>query len=93
MMRNDGFNNLMNSLIIAGNFQIPEVLILFRDNLFRGNRCIVYENNGFNCVSSPNFPHLAHLQSEIEISWDLVVKQKKKKKFTAFKVSIFFYDK
>ena len=61
-------------------------MILFRDKLFRGNRCSMFENSGFNCVTSPNFPHLAHLQSNIEISWDLVVKRKKKKKFTIFKV-------
>ena len=73
---------------LSGHFQIPEVLILFRDKLFRGNRCMMFENNGFNCVSSPNFPCLAQLQSNIEISWDFIVKIKKKRKFAVFKVKI-----
>jgi lysophospholipase len=37
-IRNDAFDNLMGSLIIAGHFCIPEVCIFFRDRLLRGNR-------------------------------------------------------
>jgi len=77
-------------VFLLGNFLIPEVLILFRDKLFRGNRCVIFENNGFNCVSSPNFPSLAQIQSNIEIKWDLIVKIKKKKNFGVFKVYIHF---
>jgi len=38
-MRNDGFSNLLTSLTIAGHFTIPEVLLVFADKMFRGNRC------------------------------------------------------
>lgn len=86
MMRNDAFTNFMNALLIAGHFQIPEVLILFRERLYRGNRCVVYENNGFNCVSSPNFSYLAILHSEIQVDWELVIQPKKNKNFSVFKV-------
>jgi lysophospholipase len=36
--RNDAFDNLMGSILIAGHFIIPEVCIYFRDRLMRGNR-------------------------------------------------------
>ena len=38
IMRNDSFNNLLGALSIAGHFNIPEVLIFFRNKLFRANR-------------------------------------------------------
>ncbi len=37
-MNNDGFNNLLNSLTVAGIYTIPEVLIVFNNKLLRGNR-------------------------------------------------------
>lgn len=36
--RNDGFQNLLNAITIAGHFTIPEVLIAFYNKLLRGNR-------------------------------------------------------
>lgn len=98
-MRNDGYNNLLNSIIIAGfinylknilntsylgYYSIPEVLILFRDKCFRGNRSSIFENNNFNCVSSPNFTPLINLKSEIEVDWEKIIKYKSRK-FVVFK--------
>ena len=38
--RSDGRDNLVGSLIIAGNFCIPEVTVYFNHKLMRGNRTI-----------------------------------------------------
>jgi L-asparaginase/Glu-tRNA(Gln) amidotransferase subunit D len=40
-IRNDGRYNLISSVMIAGNFQIPEVCIFFDDNLLRGTYTIL----------------------------------------------------
>jgi len=37
-MKNDAIDNLLGSLIVAGHFEIPEVLIFFSNTLMRGNR-------------------------------------------------------
>ena len=36
--RNDARENLINAILIAGNYKIPEVCIYFNNKLFRGNR-------------------------------------------------------
>ena len=37
-VRNDGEDNLLDALILAGHYDIPEVCLYFRSHLFRGNR-------------------------------------------------------
>ena len=37
-MRSDGYRNLIGSLLIAGHYFIPEVMIYFNNKLLRGNR-------------------------------------------------------
>ena len=56
--RNDAFDNLMGSLMIAGHFTIPEVMIYFRGNLLRGNRCKKVDSMSLKAFNSPNFPAL-----------------------------------
>ena len=57
-MRNDALNNLMTSLTVAGHFTIPEVLLVFNDKIFRGNRCTKFDAMGINAFASPNFEPL-----------------------------------
>ena len=48
--RSDGRDNLVGSLIIAGNFCIPEVAVYFNHKLMRGNRTIkvyILETNSY----------------------------------------------
>ena len=86
LMRNDAYNNLLNSIIIAGHFNIPEVLILFRDKLFRGNRAKKFDAQDLDGFDSPNFGPLGEFSSmNLEIKWDSLLKPDPKKPFTVFK--------
>lgn len=68
-MRNDGFQNLLGSLTIAGHFMIPEVMIFFRDKLIRGNRASKVDNFGMEAFDSPKFPYLGNFGVTLEIDW------------------------
>ncbi len=56
--RSDGRENFLNSLIIAGNYCIPEVTILFNNKLFRGNRTSKISTSHLDAFDSPNMPPL-----------------------------------
>ncbi|KAE9546396.1 hypothetical protein FO519_010392, partial [Halicephalobus sp. NKZ332] len=58
-VRSDGRENLVGALILAGNFDIPEVTVYFNYNLMRGNRCTKLDNYGFGAFISPNMDPLA----------------------------------
>lgn len=57
--RSDGRENLLNALIIAGNYIIPEVTLLFNNKLFRGNRTTKQSACNMDAFGSPNLPPLA----------------------------------
>jgi L-asparaginase/Glu-tRNA(Gln) amidotransferase subunit D len=67
--RNDAINNLLCSLVIAGHYKIPEVLLLFDNSLMRGNRTTKTSVSSFNSFSSPNYYHIGKLGLKIEIKW------------------------
>lgn len=96
-MSNDGLNNLVDSITIAGTFIIPEVCILFRGNLFRGNRTIKNDIIGLNAFESPNLQPLIKTGTKYRINWDLIRKPpSKNEKFKFFpflntNVTIFKY--
>lgn len=72
-LQNDAEANLLNSLIIAGHFMIPEVCLLFHSKLFRGNRTTKVSTEEFDAFASPNFPPLAEITStRTRIRWDLI---------------------
>jgi len=54
-MRNDAMNNLLCSLIIAGHYHIPEILVVFDNTIMRGNRTTKTSASSFNSYNSPNF--------------------------------------
>ena len=63
--------NLFNSLFIAGNYRIPEVCILDRENLFRANRS---KKKKFNRIYSPNLKPLGVMKyGRLMVDWDLVL--------------------
>lgn len=78
-MRNDGQKNLIDALTIAGFYHIPEVLLLFGDYLYRGNRSIRNNNIDFNAFETPNLRPLAHLGVKITVNWDIVLKEPEEK--------------
>ena len=60
-VRNDARENLITSLIIAGNYGLPrpEVCLYFGRKLLRGCRAVKTSASGFAAFDSPNFPVLA----------------------------------
>lgn len=74
-VRSDGRENLLDSLVIAGNHVIPEVTLLFNKTLFRGNRTIMVGNCPFETFASPTMSPLATISSSIEVNWNSVLQQ------------------
>jgi len=68
-MRNDAFQNILDSIILAGHFLIPEVLIVMDHKAYRANRCRQLNCDSLDCIESPNFPHLVEFGINIEINW------------------------
>lgn len=71
-LRNDGRDNLLGALLIAGQFVIPEVGLYFYNKLYRGNRVTKVDTGSFNAFASPNLPPLATAEVDITINWDTV---------------------
>lgn len=57
--RSDGLDNFLASLVIAANYNIPEVCIFFGSCLMRGNRTIKSSVEAFEAFTSPNAAPLA----------------------------------
>lgn len=71
VMRTDGRENILNSIEIAADFRngaprISEVCIYFENCLFRGNRTYKENASRFNAFSSPNYPTLAEVGTDIK---------------------------
>ncbi|XP_052009728.1 60 kDa lysophospholipase-like isoform X2 [Xyrauchen texanus] len=81
-MRNDGRDNLLGALLIAGQFVIPEVCLYFHHKLYRGNRVTKVDAGSFNAFNSPNLPPLANAAVDIKINWDTVWRANTTTKFT-----------
>lgn len=71
-LRNDGHDNLLDAMILAGHYTIPEVGLYFRSRLFRGNRARKVDAAGFDAFASANAPPLAEVGIRIDVRWDLV---------------------
>ncbi|XP_042142616.1 L-asparaginase-like [Ixodes scapularis] len=70
--RSDGRENLLNALIIAGNYTIPEVGLMFHNQLFRGNRTSKFSIDQLDAFASFNLRPLATIGINIEIEWNLL---------------------
>jgi L-asparaginase len=71
--RSDGYGNLINSIFIAAAEQfniplIPEVMICFNDDLFRGNRSTKVSTFDLEGFASPNCDNLGQLEEAIRIN-------------------------
>ena len=73
-LRNDARENLITALMIAANYEIPEVCLCFGSKLLRGNRATKVDADGFDAFDSPNFPPLGSLGIEIKINRNLVLR-------------------
>ncbi|MBE7016788.1 MAG: asparaginase [Ruminococcaceae bacterium] len=57
--RSDARDNLIGSIIIAGEGRVPEVCLYFGKKLLRGNRATKVSADEMEAFASPNFPPLA----------------------------------
>src|SRR5688572_19783407 len=78
-IRNDARENLITSLMLAANYDIPEVCLYFGGKLLRGCRATKVSADGFAAFDSPNFPPLGTVGIDIEVNWDFVRKPNGKK--------------
>lgn len=72
--RSDGLENFLNALIIAGNYVIPEVTLMFNNQLFRGNRVSKFSAAHLDAFDSVNIAPLVTIGVKVEINWQLIRK-------------------
>jgi hypothetical protein len=75
-LRSDGSDNFVTSLLMAGNYCIPEVTILFHNKLLRGNRTVKVDCESFAAFDSPNMPPLAVVGIDINGTYTINVPEK-----------------
>ncbi|MCF6766016.1 asparaginase [Thiotrichales bacterium 19S3-7] len=73
-LRTDAVNNILESLILAGNYQIPEVCIYFNKQLFRGNRTTKRSASSIDAFYSPNYLALGKVAVDIAIYKNRILK-------------------
>jgi L-asparaginase len=73
-LRTDARDNLVSSVMLAGNYFIPEVCLYFDDRLYRGNRSQKVDAVGFHAFESPNFEPLAKVGIDIQLAHHLLLK-------------------
>lgn len=78
-LRNDARENLISSLIICGNYSIPEVALYFNNKLLRGCRTTKTDASAFDAFESPNLPPLADIGVNINLKrqWSYSIQLKK----------------
>lgn len=72
-MRTDARDNFVTSLLLAGNYEIPEVGLYFHNRLYRGNRSRKLDASGFHAFESPNFPAIAEVGTKIKLHDELLL--------------------
>ena len=64
-VRSDGLDNLLTSMMVAAEGKIREVALCFSSEIMRGNRCTKLSTSDLHAFTSPNFPLLAQIGTEI----------------------------
>lgn len=83
-MRSDGYRNLIGSLLIAGHYFIPEVMIYFNNKLLRGNRTTKISASEYYAFNSPNYKPLGEFTNAFRINWKYVLKPPAESSFKVF---------
>lgn len=81
LIRSDGRDNLLSSLLIAAEGKVSEVCICFGSKLFRGNRATKKSADELNAFASYNCPLLATMGTSINYNDDAIDKTISKKPF------------
>ncbi|XP_020277894.1 uncharacterized protein LOC109851830 isoform X2 [Pseudomyrmex gracilis] len=79
--RSDGLDNFLASLVIAANYNIPEVCVFFGTNLMRGNRTSKVSVTSFEAFNSPNCQPLATANIKIEVDYRAIFRPCRLEKF------------
>lgn len=72
-VRSDGRDNLITSLIIAGEGIANEVCLYFSGKLLRGNRATKMSADDLVAFDSPNYPHLADVGISIRYNYSAIM--------------------
>lgn len=83
-IRNDARDNLITSLMIAGNDRIPEVCLFFGNELYRGNRATKISSDELVAFDSPNYPPLAEAGVRIVLNERAIREAGKEMKLSKF---------
>jgi lysophospholipase len=71
-LKTDAVDNLLDALLLAGLFEIPEVGLQFHHRLFRGNRARKVDAIGLEAFRSTRYPPLAEVAIDVEVDWEHV---------------------
>ncbi len=67
LRRNDARGNLITAMIVAGEYEVPEVCVLFGSVLLRGCRSTKISASSFDSFASPNASPLATIGTRIRV--------------------------
>ncbi|CAB4057257.1 ASPG [Lepeophtheirus salmonis] len=82
-VQSDGRDNFVGSLILAGNYTIPEVSVYFSHKLMRGNRTIKISVGKLNAFDTPNMAPLVEVGIDIQVDYKAIFKPTAIQKFNA----------
>jgi L-asparaginase len=71
-VRSDARDNVVTALMIAGNYNVPEVCLYFGNKLLRGNRSTKISSDELIAFGSPNYPSLADVGVRINLHENLI---------------------
>jgi L-asparaginase len=74
-VRTDARENLITSLMIAAQGEVPEVCLYFGSQLLRGCRAVKVNADGFDAFASPNYPPLGEAGVELHIYHERVLRR------------------
>ena len=80
-LRSDGRDNLINSIIIAGEGTVREVCVYFAGRLIRANRSTKISSEDLTAFDSPNYPDLANVGIDIKYNKNALAMPSKPKTF------------
>lgn len=91
-VRSDARDNLITSIIVAGQATVKEVCLCFGGKLLRGNRSTKISADNLLAFDSPNYPHLAEIGIDIKYNPDVIKKPTDEKislrKFSPFPIGV-----
>lgn len=72
-VRNDAVENALTSVWLCAHRPVHEVCVYFNQHLLRGNRTQKMSSTRFDAFDSPNFPHLAEVETHVNMADGLLL--------------------